>query len=48
MDDKLPAKTAKFTSLENLYIYGSGYPGYVVIGGFWEPYGHICIMAGLV
>ena len=23
MDDKLPAKTAKFTSLENLYIYDS-------------------------
>ena len=22
MDDKLPAKTAKFTYLENLYIYG--------------------------
>ena len=22
MDDKLPAKTAKFTSLENLYVYG--------------------------
>ena len=22
MDDKLTAKTAKFTSLENLYVYG--------------------------
>ena len=22
MDDKLPAKAAKFTSLENLYVYG--------------------------
>ena len=22
MDDKLPTKTAKFTSLENLYVYG--------------------------
>ena len=25
MDDKLPAKTAKFTSLENLYVYGICY-----------------------
>ena len=23
MDDKLTVKTAKFTSLENLYVYGS-------------------------
>ena len=23
MDDKLPTKTAKFMSLENLYVYGS-------------------------
>ena len=23
VDDKLPAKTAKITSLENLYIYGN-------------------------
>ena len=23
VDDKLPAKTAKFTSLENLYVYGN-------------------------
>ena len=23
MDDILPAKTAKFTSLKNLYVYGS-------------------------
>ena len=25
MDDKLTAKTAKFTSLENLYVYGKLY-----------------------
>ena len=25
MDDKLTAKTAKFTSLENLYVYGSSF-----------------------
>ena len=25
MDDKLPAKTAKFTSLKNLYVYGICY-----------------------
>ena len=24
MDDKLPAKTAKCTSLENLYVYSNG------------------------
>ena len=27
MDDKLTAKTAKFTSLENLYVYGITIPG---------------------
>ena len=25
MDDKLPAKTVKFMSLENLYVYGIWY-----------------------
>ena len=25
MDDKLPAKTVKFTSLENLYVYSIRY-----------------------
>ena len=28
MDDKLTAKTAKFMSLENLYVYGNSYKLY--------------------
>ena len=45
MDDKLPMKTAKFTSLENLYVYGSGltvdYEEYskLIVDLFWLQLG---------
>ena len=34
MDDKLPVKTAKFTSLKNLYVYGIQKYSYHVLHAF--------------
>ena len=44
MDDKLTAKTAKFTSLENLYVYGSCLCMYVCIDIIYVLIMHDCIL----
>ena len=46
MDDKLTAKTAKFTSLENLYVYSScvlNYNSIMWLLFIFSNYVHTCV-----